>query len=1020
MKKVIFLFLIMLIFNLSATDLNAQSKKAGTLYEFTCDPSLPTTKATNKAVAQWFVDNFDEFNIPLISYMKVFNQGGAIVDKKYPIWGLDSLYRRYPVEVKNRGLFWNTVFEQDTTYTRFISWPYFSEQPAAFVGNFPNLLASYKHTVDSLREEIGARVYVTTTSKIEDGYYVITATLTAHPNLTVQGGGDLPVLLNLVLAEAYHSYGTGSNKEEHFFTPRYFCTGANGNVLTLKLSLGQKSTVATYRVPLDKEWNPKYLYTVAWTSLNNVTFEDVTTDNVVNVKAALTATPLKLEVTPINNNKFQQIKAGDKALVSFTVTNPTSKTVEAIAYINKNLSNIPENYSVSLNKTQLTIPAGQTTTVTATVQTSNISDICGLDFCVLPINTAINFNPVISSAQAVVSDKDIKAIIFTDKNNFGEYDIYSYSKIYSAHDASIGILNPIFHTVVPTTSFEAFIYNKATFVKQGRVLNPFVSNSYWLNPGTYNMNFSKEVNGLMADYLTESELDFLLEALAANKHLALFFDKSHWYYNSKYASSSAANKFNTLCQNFGISVLSDSTYYLTDPNIERTYSASPFVIKCNLSDSLGIDKNNNGLIFNLNTYSFSEPNFSALYGNRFNIINSSKSTSIAYYDPSITSCAIVKTRNGNQKLLVGGFAIAGIKGTGTNEVPIYNFFGNLFTWWFGYKAKLEPKISLKDKYGNSVNTLNFGTVERPNSVTDTMYIQNIAEPDKGALKIYNCVFDFNEDEAFEVLSFPKNEIAPGEQAKLIIKFTPKYVGDHNITLSINCNDPINSPFSLYISGVGKNPAAGLEPKMVITPNKNYYNFGKKEALSGPYKYDMNIYNEGGANLEVNIQLVTQAPEGVFNLENADFTIVKPGSSGDMFGKDFSVIFNPPYEAGNFEASVEINSNDTENSKFVVDIEGESEGGGSIRIVNTYTCSIIPNIINSTANINFSISSALEKDVNINILDLTGKVIKTLVEESYSIGDYSILFDATNLVSGSYFVEYIIDGHRTTIPFKIVK
>lgn len=1030
MKKIV-IILAMLILGISITDVNAQSRKMGNVYDYLCDPTLTQDNQTNKAVIQWFINNFDEYNIPIISYTKVHNKSGSPVDaqggKVYPLFGLDSAYRRYPAFVEERYLLLNNkFFDGSESNTKFITYPAYSDSPWGTdkPDQLVPILTQVKHLADSLRDVFASPISVAAKSRIEDGYYIVELNFKKHSQVEEAG-----LFFNLALVEAYHVYG----QEEHYFSPVHYFTGLGiSNLSSISMDKKTSKATLTYKVPINKLWNPKYLYCVVTLYANDLArCCDAATDNVVDVKAALKAKPLYLEIVPVGNSSFQQLKTtGEKVLANFTVSNPSNKSVEAQIFINKATSTIPESWDVSLNKTKVTIPAGQTTTVTATVQTSGVADICALDVCVLPINTDDAFNPQFTSAQAVIANKEITTIIFTDRaNNPAEYDIYQLSKEYSAHGPNIGLLDPIFHKVIPVASFDGFIYNCATIGNQRLVANTTAQNSNWLNFGVYNPNFTKEINGLMAKHLEESEIDFLLEAQAANKHVALFFDKSWWYYNSKYPSNETKNKFSTLCNNFGISVKADSTYYIINKDYvdERNYCAAPFVIKGNTSDSLTMDKDGNSLVFNMNAYANNEPTFSALYGNKFNILNTSKSSSVAYFDPSVTNYAMVKTRNGNQKMFVGGFNVAGMNGAGIGSIgtTAYTFFDNLFTWWYGYKVKKQPEITVVNEKGDRINTLDFGTVERPQSKTETLYIKNIAEPEQGPLKIYSCIFDFNDDDAFEVLEYPKEDINPGEQAKLVIKFTPKYAGDHNITLAINCNDPINSPYSLYINGTGKNPAAGLEPKMVITPSDNYYDFGEQEAESGPYNYDINIYNEGGADLEVSIKLNTDAPAGVFELLNADFTVVRTGTH-DMFGKDFSVIFNPPAKKGTYEGSIEITSNDPENPTFVIDIEGASEGKdtppdtGSVAIVNQYACSVLPNVVNSFATINFSLESSSLKDVNINILNLTGEVVKNVIAKQYTNGSYSIPFDAADLSSGSYFVEYTIGGRKITIPFKVVK
>ncbi|NLJ14264.1 MAG: choice-of-anchor D domain-containing protein [Ignavibacteria bacterium] len=1005
MKKITFIFL-MFVFLLPTTGLFAQ-KTMGTLYEFMLDPSLPTTKAENTAVTQWFIDNFDENNIPLFSYTKITDASA----KK--LYGIDSAYKRNPVEIGNRWLFWTPVFEGDENYTRVLTAPYFIEDPPliGFLGatGKAGLLDQVKAILDTARQSVGAPVYVQLTSEMEGGYYNIEATYTLHPQIE----GDASFMVHIVLAEAYHAYGD----EKHYFLPRNFLTGSRGEVLTISSS--KKTMTQKYQIPIEKEWNTKYLYVVGWTT-NGIKTYDATTDRVINVNAAKTAKPLKLEIKTAEGTNFQKVQIGSKSLVTFSVSNPTAQTIKAEAYLDPETSAIPDGWQVSLNKTNLIIPAGQTTTVTATVDAVGIPGVCGLDFCVRPYETDASFNPIITSKQAVITEKNVRAIIFAGRKSLNEYRLFRSAKYYTAYNEEIGLLDPIFHTAVPATAFDAYIYNNTTPFEQDVVTNIKQSNSVWVNFGTYNYSWQKDENNLMATHLSDSELKFLLEVQGANKHLALFTDKSYWYFNSNYATSESKINFSQLCSNFGVSIASDTTFYYDGNYSDESSRFRPalFQVKTNASDSLGqnpkdgdrpysFHMNNNAMITSMNN--------TTLYANKFNIVNSSKSTSIAYYEPSITSNAMVKTRNGNQKLFIGGFSLSGLV-----DVQISNLLvDNLFTWWFGYKKKLEPKIELYLKGTTSpTNNLNFGEIEMPNSKTHTMIVKNAADSDQGDLKIYDCTFDFNEDEAFEVVSYPTDPIKPGEGGELVVKFTPKVEGEVNISLSIESNDPNNSPYTLYIKGKGKMQDGGPEPIMIVTPNSNYHNFKLQEPDTGPYSYNINIYNEGGVDLNVSMKLETTSPAGTFTLKDADFDVVK---TSDIFGKDFQVVFTPPYDKGDYSAKLTITSNDKENKEFIIEFDGASTGKTSI-LDNSLGAkfSVNPTIATNNATVEFTLIENNIKNIKISILDLTGKHIQTIADASYAPGEHKVIFDVTHLPSGNYFIGFNIDGKLSTIPFKVAK
>ncbi|MDR9367331.1 MAG: T9SS type A sorting domain-containing protein, partial [Balneolaceae bacterium] len=59
----------------------------------------------------------------------------------------------------------------------------------------------------------------------------------------------------------------------------------------------------------------------------------------------------------------------------------------------------------------------------------------------------------------------------------------------------------------------------------------------------------------------------------------------------------------------------------------------------------------------------------------------------------------------------------------------------------------------------------------------------------------------------------------------------------------------------------------------------------------------------------------------------------------------------------------------------------------------------PNPFNPTTQISYSIPQ--QSDVLLEVYDLTGKLITTLVNETVSSGTHSVTFDAENLSSGVY-------------------
>ena len=78
----------------------------------------------------------------------------------------------------------------------------------------------------------------------------------------------------------------------------------------------------------------------------------------------------------------------------------------------------------------------------------------------------------------------------------------------------------------------------------------------------------------------------------------------------------------------------------------------------------------------------------------------------------------------------------------------------------------------------------------------------------------------------------------------------------------------------------------------------------------------------------------------------------------------------------------------------------------------------PNPFNPSTNIEYSL---LEQGyANISVYDLQGRVIKELVSEYKDQGDYEIVWDATNIPSGVYFIQMNINSFASTQKVMLIK
>jgi hypothetical protein len=78
----------------------------------------------------------------------------------------------------------------------------------------------------------------------------------------------------------------------------------------------------------------------------------------------------------------------------------------------------------------------------------------------------------------------------------------------------------------------------------------------------------------------------------------------------------------------------------------------------------------------------------------------------------------------------------------------------------------------------------------------------------------------------------------------------------------------------------------------------------------------------------------------------------------------------------------------------------------------------PNPFNPSTKINYFVPQ--ESFVSIKVYDFLGREVITLVNETKSIGGYEILFDASQLPSGTYFYTMIAGNHTDTKKMILIK
>ncbi len=87
--------------------------------------------------------------------------------------------------------------------------------------------------------------------------------------------------------------------------------------------------------------------------------------------------------------------------------------------------------------------------------------------------------------------------------------------------------------------------------------------------------------------------------------------------------------------------------------------------------------------------------------------------------------------------------------------------------------------------------------------------------------------------------------------------------------------------------------------------------------------------------------------------------------------------------------------------------------------DNFNMKMSPNPVQNSANFEYTVSGT-SQNVNINVVDATGKTIANLVNQTMNAGTYNINFDASKYVSGKYHILSNVDGVSSQLPLVIVK
>jgi len=205
----------------------------------------------------------------------------------------------------------------------------------------------------------------------------------------------------------------------------------------------------------------------------------------------------------------------------------------------------------------------------------------------------------------------------------------------------------------------------------------------------------------------------------------------------------------------------------------------------------------------------------------------------------------------------------------------------------------------------------------------------------------------------------------------------------------------------------------------LSTNKTAVNFGNVD-INQSREMEFDIVNNGATTTDLIIDELsfTGSDADAFEYVGLDNNITLAVGEAYTVTVKFS-----PTEKREYTANAIIKADNSVDKKEVsVSLVGEGVGESSVAELSngTFSISALPNPFETVAKIEYNAAFGINGNVNIFVVDATGKVISTLVNSAVSSGTHSVEFNGANLASGTYYVIAQVNGESLRIPLVLTK